>query len=534
MSDEPTTYVRDGYAMVSGRRTIADVLFISYRTGISRYAWISDDGQIFVSGISDFPRDILCGGDRPWNYQRKDWQNQAIPVARKWCGRGGQIVQETAGGAPKMSVLYAYWKAALAGQKPEANPDNPQPGFYRTKRGTGWVPVAVWPKGNGLTGPDALGFKINRETVGANMGAELWSHYCAHPITEAVYRAVAERGENWPDAGESKENPMHEIIRWTPDFRVTRPCIVSGMPIDVYHGDCTEGPSVSSSGLRTITGESPADFWDKSYLNSESEPQEETKSLIMGRAVHHLILGQEKFSESFVIQPETYFHSKEKATKPWSNLATDCKNWNAAQKQAGRSILTPSDAETIRGMAKSIARDEMARAGLLNGLTEHSIFWKDKTTGLWCKIRPDTIPVLNIAGASADIVDLKTIESVVYEDCSRAYQNYALFQQAALIRQGLKEVLNISVSTFTLFFVEKKRPFSTRPMLLKDADMDLGDQANRVALDVMHHCLLHKTWPGPGRGPGRDLIEYLGLSDAGRERIDASVQRLRDTFELRG
>jgi len=40
--------------MVSGRRTIDGVLFISYRTGISRYAWISEDGQIFVSGISDF------------------------------------------------------------------------------------------------------------------------------------------------------------------------------------------------------------------------------------------------------------------------------------------------------------------------------------------------------------------------------------------------------------------------------------------------------------------------------------------------
>ena len=30
-----------------------------------------------------------------------------------------------------------------------------------------------------------------------------------------------------------------------------------------------------------------------------------------------------------------------------------------------------------------------------------------------------------------------------------------------------------------------------------------------------------------------DLIEYLGLSDAGRDRVDANVQRLRDTFELK-
>lgn len=323
---------------------------------------------------------------------------------------------------------------------------------------------------------------------------------------------------------------MSTIAKWTPGFKASEACIVSNMPITHYHSDCAIGPSVSSSGLRTITGESPADYWDTSYLNPEAAPQEETKALVMGRAVHHLILGQDKFSEHFVIQPETYFHSKDGVQKPWSNNATDCKAWRKNQEAVGRSILTASDAETIRGMAKSLAKDEMVRAGLLNGLTEHSLFWPDKKTGIWLKIRPDTIPVL--ANASADITDLKTIDSVQYVDCQRSYETYGLFQQAALIRQGLKEVLNISVSTFTLMFIEKKRPFSTRPMLIKDADMDLGDEANRVALDVMAHCLKTKQWPGPGRGPGRDLIEYLGLSEAGRDRIQNNVQRLRDTFEL--
>lgn len=102
-------------------------------------------------------------------------------------------------------MTYEFWKSALAAKQsgtplPIATVDDPQCGFWRTKRGSSWVPVAVWPKGNGLQGPDALGFKIGTEVVGANMGTELWSHYCAHPITEAVYRAVAERGENWPDS----------------------------------------------------------------------------------------------------------------------------------------------------------------------------------------------------------------------------------------------------------------------------------------------------------------------------------------------
>lgn len=99
-----------------------------------------------------------------------------------------------------MTDQYTYWAAKLRGEDITSIVDQPECGFYRTRRGTSWVPVAVWPKGNGLQGPDALGFKIGTEVVGANMGTELWSHYCAHPITEAEYRKVAEQGGDWSDS----------------------------------------------------------------------------------------------------------------------------------------------------------------------------------------------------------------------------------------------------------------------------------------------------------------------------------------------
>lgn len=118
-------------------------------------------------------------------------------------------------------MTYEFWKSALAAKQsgtplPIATVDDPQCGFWRTKRGSSWVPVAVWPKGNGLQGPDALGFKIGTEVVGANMGAELWSHYCAHPITEAEYRKVAEQGGDWSDSDPTvtaMTNGKREITR---------------------------------------------------------------------------------------------------------------------------------------------------------------------------------------------------------------------------------------------------------------------------------------------------------------------------------
>ena len=176
---------------------------------------------------------------------------------------------------------YTYWKAALSGEKPQAFVDSPMPGFYRTKRGTSWVPVAVWPKGNGLQGADALGFKIGREVVGANMGAELWSHYCAHPITEAEYRKVAEQGGDWSDsdptvtaitngklgkvaeahlarsAMEHEDEDQSQIIDPVAEFREKARTAIAG--ITVYTKIETDEADTRALGLRNLLNQIAAD-----------------------------------------------------------------------------------------------------------------------------------------------------------------------------------------------------------------------------------------------------------------------------------
>ena len=324
---------------------------------------------------------------------------------------------------------------------------------------------------------------------------------------------------------------MNAILKWD-GGKITKPGIYADVPIDVYHDDCCDGPSISSSGLRTIVNDSPKHYWLTSYLNPDAPEQEESEALLLGRAVHHLILGQKNFAAEFVIQPLKYVHPKE-GEKAWSNNAQICKDWRAEQKKKHKSILTATQVEKIKGMARSLAQDEMVKLGLLNGLVEHSLFWRDKKTGIWCKIRPDTMPVLPaLTGASADICDLKTILGVDYIEMHNSYKTNAYYMQAGLIREGLREVLSVDVSTFTLQFIEKTEPHCTRPVILDEDDMDLGDEANRVGLDVMARCMVMKQWPGPGRGPGRDLMEKLKLSDRAREEIEQKLMRLRDTFEL--
>ena len=97
-----------------------------------------------------------------------------------------------------MTDRYKFWRDSLEGKNPPASPDDPKCGFYRMKRGTQKVPVAVWPLGESA-GMSCLGFKIGHEVVGADIGTERWHWYAADPVTEAEYRKVAEQGLPWSD-----------------------------------------------------------------------------------------------------------------------------------------------------------------------------------------------------------------------------------------------------------------------------------------------------------------------------------------------
>lgn len=87
---------------------------------------------------------------------------------------------------------YTYWTNALAGNFGPVHDGEPQLGFYRqrVKHGTD-KPIAIW-HDSGTTYAVAGGAGVDPN--------EIWTYVCRNPITEVVYRAVAERGEPWPDA----------------------------------------------------------------------------------------------------------------------------------------------------------------------------------------------------------------------------------------------------------------------------------------------------------------------------------------------
>jgi hypothetical protein len=86
---------------------------------------------------------------------------------------------------------YAEWRRLLSLPRIDGYMDEPMAGFWRVRFGAKneWIPFATfWSEG---------------ELVGVRFGKlvspyEHWTRYAYNPISESVYRAVAEQGKPWP------------------------------------------------------------------------------------------------------------------------------------------------------------------------------------------------------------------------------------------------------------------------------------------------------------------------------------------------
>lgn len=292
--------------------------------------------------------------------------------------------------------------------------------------------------------------------------------------------------------------------------KITLPGCYVDMPMEAYHGQPCDGPSVSSSGLRTIWSESPAHFYARSSLNPNRKPEQPKDAFSLGRLAHKLLLeGRDGLEKDFAIRPDH-----------WDSWRTkDSQTWKAEQIAAGKTVVTEDDLIDVVGMAESLARHPLVKAGILDGAVERSLIWKDPETGIWLKSRPDVIP-----NASGIVADLKTTSSVTDEALAKSLGSFGYHCQGALVGDGLKEVYGLDMEAFALVWAEKVEPYCTRVTTLVPEDLERGRLQNRAALRSLARCLDTGKWPGPG-GDREDAV-YLSLPAYAAKRIDTELELL--------
>lgn len=312
-----------------------------------------------------------------------------------------------------------------------------------------------------------------------------------------------------------------EIIPWN-GKPISKPGFYSDVPMLAYHGGrlCV-APSLSSSGHRAIFTKSEAHFYDRWPLNPDrdQEAEEESESFILGRATHHLLLGQPHFLKEFVVCPDVTYDAKGKES-PWSMRTDHAKQWAADQEAKGLTILTKAMMQQILGMATRLAREPLvAKGGVLDGYREVTMAAICPETGVWILSRPDVVP--NHGG---DFVDVKTMgRSIVsYNALSYAIGEYGYHQQAALCGECWQYLTGTPMASFSFYFVETKRPHCARMVTLKETDLELGMRQNRIARRRFLAAMNTGVWPGPG-GLQEQVLK-VDLSDAKRAAIMGQIQ----------
>jgi hypothetical protein len=313
--------------------------------------------------------------------------------------------------------------------------------------------------------------------------------------------------------------PSLKFTKWT-GGSIGRQGLYSDLTLEQYHSrDVCDGVSISSSGLRTIFNESPAHYWAGSVYNRDRIEDESSREMIMGRAMHHLMLGEPYFAEVFRRAPDEVPDSKNVLT-PWSMRTNYAKQWVDARRREGKIVIFPKEVDQIEGMARALGAHPMVRAGAFDGHIERSGFWRDKETGVWIKVRPDVIPT-----ASGDFVDLKTTASVQWTALQRVIAECGYVMQFALMREVFRN-LGFPIASATLIFVERKPPHCVRIVSLRAEDLDRGERQSRHALRAFSRCFRSKHWPGPG-GERHDAEEIF-MPDWHREQIEARLSSFRE------
>lgn len=270
-------------------------------------------------------------------------------------------------------------------------------------------------------------------------------------------------------------------ITLAPDEVITAPGLYD-IPMERYHsGDLCDGPSVSSSGLRAFM-RCPEKWWLTSPLNPERVEQPETTAFAFGRAAHALLI-EKQMPRDVMVSPYDSFRTNE------------AKAWRDEMLADGRTIIKPADVQAIEAMAARLAREPLVKQGLLSGMIEKSLVWKDDATGLWLKARPDVIP------QDSMLADYKTAASADPSDIQRDVAKYGYHQQIALAAEGMARVLGRVVDSFALVVQEKDAPYTVTVAPLYETTIEWGARLNRMGLDRLAACLKSGDFPGYSEGP---------------------------------
>lgn len=250
------------------------------------------------------------------------------------------------------------------------------------------------------------------------------------------------------------------------------------VPADIYHADSfLPSPSLSSGVGKLLITRSPRHAWAAHPRLNPAYKQANKAAFDVGRAAHHLILGDP--GRYKIIDAADY---RTKAAQEQRAAAYD----------DGLIPLLTAQQELI-GVMASACREQLrhheAADALTDGKPEQTIVWQEGD--IWCRCRPDWLhddaPIMD---------DVKTTAGSAEPDAfiRRAYDLGYDFQDA-FYRRGYRAVFGADPK-FRFIVVENEAPHALSVVEFDDHARRLADQKVERSIAIWRHCLTAEAWPG--------------------------------------
>ncbi len=274
----------------------------------------------------------------------------------------------------------------------------------------------------------------------------------------------------------------HYVSSWLPEITD-----------DAYHADKT---AISSGGIRSAL-KSPRHFYFDYILRKEQK--EATKAMHFGKALHLMTLEPEKFRKLYIEMPDfgDLRSSKNREMKAAWLLTVP----------SDAVILTAEELQNLVCMIESVMSHKVACGMLRDSFYERVGVFKEPSTGMKGKIKPDAVS--NDCLALTDVKSCRDPGKYMFR---RAMVEHRYDMQDVWYATGVKAITGIEPKYLNFIAVENKSPWDVCVYTMTDLTKHTAKAQIETALARIKTGVQTGKWPGrqpDGKSEGICLPEYI-------------------------
>jgi exodeoxyribonuclease VIII len=224
--------------------------------------------------------------------------------------------------------------------------------------------------------------------------------------------------------------------------------------VEITNEEYHKSEGYSKSALMTFK-QSPVRFYNEYVLGNRDTKQSD--DMLLGTLVHALVL------EPDTVEKKYYFY--EHISRAKNTGKAQAKELEEIEK-SGLTLIKQDIFNEAKAISECVLSNSIAKSIIDTSFKEQSIYWKDESTGLTFKSRPDLVGA-KISG------DLKTCKDISKYGFSKSCLDWGYFLQAGMAKLAM-QAHDFDFERFVFICVSKSEPYEVINFVLDEQAVEYG------------------------------------------------------------